>query len=191
MIHWSTYPNSSPHTHTNTNHQLSHTHINHQTNLYDVDIKPHLLHMLIKERVPGDKHPFENPTELSTVVSLIKTHGHLSKFFSKSTDQKLVNNWKSAIDSWVKHVLLLISNNMGLRSPSLRGEWLEPAKATTPPKKPTTDALLESTPKPSSPQPTSMPANPRPTLSPSITHPHHHGNPPPHQTHELPWFKGK
>ena len=85
---------------------------NYFKNMYDVDMKPRLLRTLIKERVPDDKHPFENPAELSTVVSLIKTHGLLSESFSKSTDQKLVDNWKSAVDSWVERVLLLVSNNM-------------------------------------------------------------------------------
>ncbi|XP_030966472.1 uncharacterized protein LOC115987139 [Quercus lobata] len=85
---------------------------NYFKNMYDVDMKPRLLRTLIKERVPDDKHPFENPAELSTVVSLIKTHGLLSESFSKSTDQKLVDNWKSAVDSWVERVLLLVSSNM-------------------------------------------------------------------------------
>ncbi|KAK4593338.1 hypothetical protein RGQ29_017452 [Quercus rubra] len=85
---------------------------NYFKNMYDVDMKPRLLRTLIKERVPDDKHPFENPAELSTVVSLIKTHGLLSESFSKSTDQKLLDNWKSAVDSWVERVLLLVSNNM-------------------------------------------------------------------------------
>ncbi|KAK7851730.1 hypothetical protein CFP56_041023 [Quercus suber] len=85
---------------------------NYFKNMYDADMKPRLLRTLIKERVPDDKHPFENPAELSTVVSLIKTHGLLSESFSKSTDQKLVDNWKSAVDSWVERVLVLVSNNM-------------------------------------------------------------------------------
>ncbi|KAL0008068.1 hypothetical protein SO802_009570 [Lithocarpus litseifolius] len=85
---------------------------NYFKNMYDVDMKPRLLRTLIKERVPDDKHPFENPAELSAVVSLIKTHGLLSESLSKSTDQKFVDNWKSAVDSWVERVLLLVSSNM-------------------------------------------------------------------------------
>lgn len=87
---------------------------NYFKNMYDVDMKPRLLRTLLKERVPDDKHPFENPAELSTVVSMIKTHGLLSESLRESTDQKLVNNWKSAVDSWVERVLLLVSNNMVL-----------------------------------------------------------------------------
>ena len=60
-----------------------HTHTNHQTNLYDVDMKPHLLCTLIKDCIPDDKHPFENLGELSAVVSLIKTHGLLSESFGQ------------------------------------------------------------------------------------------------------------
>ncbi|KAM3732952.1 hypothetical protein ACB098_11G097400 [Castanea mollissima] len=85
---------------------------NYFKNMYDVGMKPRLLRTLLKERVPDDKHPFENPAELSTVVSLIKTHGLLSESLRESTDQKVVDNWKSAVDSWVERVLLLVSNNM-------------------------------------------------------------------------------
>ena len=60
-----------------------HTHTNHQTNLYDVNMKPHLLCALIKDCIPDNKHPFENPVELFAVVSLIKTHGLLSESFGQ------------------------------------------------------------------------------------------------------------
>ncbi|GMY23428.1 proline-, glutamic acid- and leucine-rich protein 1 isoform X1 [Fagus crenata] len=85
---------------------------NHFKNMYDVAMKPRLLRTLIKERVPDETHPFENPAELSTVVSMIKTHGLLSESFGESTDQKLIENWKSAVDSWFERLLLLVSNNM-------------------------------------------------------------------------------
>ncbi|GMY20526.1 proline-, glutamic acid- and leucine-rich protein 1 isoform X2 [Fagus crenata] len=85
---------------------------NHFKNMYNVSMKPRLLRTLIKERVPNETHPFENPAELSTVVSMIKTHGLLSESFGESMDQKLIENWKSAVDSWFERLLLLVSNNM-------------------------------------------------------------------------------
>ena len=60
-----------------------HTHTNHQTNLYDVDMKPHLLCALIKDCIPDNKHPFKNPVELFAVVLLIKTHGLLLESFGQ------------------------------------------------------------------------------------------------------------
>ncbi|XP_059433960.1 uncharacterized protein LOC132167082 isoform X2 [Corylus avellana] len=86
---------------------------NHFKNMYDVALKPRLLRTLIKEHVPDDTHPFPDPAGLSTVVSGIKTHGLLAEWsFEKSTDQKKIQNWKSAVDSWVERLLLLVSHNM-------------------------------------------------------------------------------
>jgi hypothetical protein len=88
---------------------------NHFKNMYDVTLKPRLLRTLIKEHVPDDTHPFPDPAGLSTVVSGIKTHGLLAECsFGESTDQKKIQNWKSAVDSWVERLLLLISHNMVL-----------------------------------------------------------------------------
>jgi hypothetical protein len=65
---------------------------NHFKNMYYVAMKPRLLRTLIKEHVLDETHPFENPAELSIFVSMIKTHGLLSKSFGELTDQKLIEN---------------------------------------------------------------------------------------------------
>ncbi|KAA8534550.1 hypothetical protein F0562_032067 [Nyssa sinensis] len=80
-------------------------------NLYDISLKPRLLHSLIKEHIPDDKHPFRRPLELSHVVSMVKTHRLLSESATESTDQKLIDKWKSAVDAWVNRLLMLVSSN--------------------------------------------------------------------------------
>ncbi|KAG6680397.1 hypothetical protein I3842_13G039800 [Carya illinoinensis] len=86
---------------------------NHVKNMYDVSLKPRLLRTLIKEDLPDETHPFRNPAGLSTVVSMIKTHGLLSESsFGESTNRKQIENWKSAVDSWVERLDLLVSHAM-------------------------------------------------------------------------------
>lgn len=80
-------------------------------NMYDPALKPRLLHKLLREHVPDDKRAFNDHSELSKVVSMVKIHNLLSES-SSSMDQKLMDNWKSAIDSWVNHLFLLLSNDM-------------------------------------------------------------------------------
>ncbi|KAL3520882.1 hypothetical protein ACH5RR_019031 [Cinchona calisaya] len=80
--------------------------------MYDVALKPQLLRSLLKEYVPDEKHPFRNPSDLSHVVSAVKTHRLLSECAPHSTNQKLIESWKSAVDAWVKRVSALASSNM-------------------------------------------------------------------------------
>ncbi|KAK9282790.1 hypothetical protein L1049_011011 [Liquidambar formosana] len=84
----------------------------HFRNMYDVALKPRLLRSLITEHVPDEKHPFRSPSELSNVVSAIRTHGLLSESFTESADRKHVESWKSAVDCWVDRLLVLVSTNM-------------------------------------------------------------------------------
>ncbi|KAB1210289.1 Proline-, glutamic acid- and leucine-rich protein 1 [Morella rubra] len=63
---------------------------NHFKNMYDVGLKPRLLRMLLKEHLPDDTNPFGNPAGISTVVSMIKTHGLLSESsVEESADQRI------------------------------------------------------------------------------------------------------
>lgn len=80
-------------------------------NIYDPALKPRLLHKLLREHVPDDKHGFNDHLELSKVVSVIKIHNLLSES-SSSMDQKLIDSWKSAVDSWVNRLFFLLSNDM-------------------------------------------------------------------------------
>ncbi|KAL2539840.1 Armadillo-type fold [Abeliophyllum distichum] len=78
----------------------------------DVALKPKLLRLLLREYIPDEKHPFRNPSELLYVVFSIKTHKLLSEWSPQSTDQKLIVEWKSAVDYWVNRLLTLASSDM-------------------------------------------------------------------------------
>lgn len=66
----------------------------------------------MKDHVPDDKHPSGSSLELSKVVYMIKTHNLLSESIQDPTAQKLISHWRSAVDSWVNRLLLLVSNEM-------------------------------------------------------------------------------
>lgn len=83
----------------------------HFRNMYDVALKPRLLRTLIKEHIPDEKHPFSNPSELSRVVSMVKTHSLLAESFTESMDLKQIESWKSAVDAWVNRILTLASSD--------------------------------------------------------------------------------
>ncbi|CAK9317306.1 unnamed protein product [Citrullus colocynthis] len=80
-------------------------------NMYDLALKPRLLHKLLREHVPDDKRGFNDHPELSKVVSVIKIHNLLSES-SSLMDQTLIDSWKSAVDSWVNRLFILLSNDM-------------------------------------------------------------------------------
>ena len=80
-------------------------------NMYDPALKPRLIHKLLRVHVPDDKRAFNDHSELSKVVSMIKIHNLLSESLP-SMDQKLIDSWKSAVDSWVNRLFLLLSNDM-------------------------------------------------------------------------------
>ncbi|KAK6135923.1 hypothetical protein DH2020_030341 [Rehmannia glutinosa] len=82
--------------------------------MYDVALKPKLLRSLLREYVPDERHPFSNPSELSYVVSTVKTHNLLSEWASQPVEQNVVDAWKSAVDSWVHRLLTLASSNLVL-----------------------------------------------------------------------------
>ncbi|TQD77964.1 hypothetical protein C1H46_036497 [Malus baccata] len=78
--------------------------------MYDVSLRPILLQTLIRD-LPDDKHPSGSPLELSKVVYAIKTHNLLCESVQDMTDQKLIITWKSAIDSWVRRLVQLVSSD--------------------------------------------------------------------------------
>ncbi|MCD7460362.1 hypothetical protein HAX54_043393 [Datura stramonium] len=80
-------------------------------NMYDLALKPRLLRSLLKECVPDLKHQFRNPSVLSYVVSAIKTHQLLSESAPPESDEKLIENWSSTVDSWVNRVVALVSSD--------------------------------------------------------------------------------
>lgn len=80
-------------------------------NMYDVGLKPRLLRSLLKEYVPDLKHQFRNPSVLSYVVSAIKTHQLLSESAPPESDEKLIENWTAAVDSWINRIVALASSD--------------------------------------------------------------------------------
>ncbi|XP_019181831.1 PREDICTED: proline-, glutamic acid- and leucine-rich protein 1 [Ipomoea nil] len=84
----------------------------HIQGMNDIALKPQLLRSLLSEYVPTEKHPFRRPSDLSFVVSVVKTHRLLSESAAPSVDQKLIDNWKSVVDAWFKRFLNLASSNM-------------------------------------------------------------------------------
>ncbi|KAK6933543.1 Pre-rRNA-processing protein RIX1, N-terminal [Dillenia turbinata] len=84
----------------------------HFINMYDIKLKPRMLRSLMKQHIPDEKHPLQNPTELSTVVSLIKTHRLLSESFDESVNPTHVEEWKSAVDKWVDRLSTLVSSKL-------------------------------------------------------------------------------
>ncbi|KAL7108030.1 hypothetical protein ACP275_06G090100 [Erythranthe tilingii] len=80
--------------------------------MYGVALKPKLLRSLLREYVPDEKHPFSNPSELSYIVSTVKTHKLLSEWSPQPMEQESVEAWKSTVDSWVKRLLTLTSSTL-------------------------------------------------------------------------------
>ncbi|KAG8380636.1 hypothetical protein BUALT_Bualt06G0036400 [Buddleja alternifolia] len=78
----------------------------------DVALKSKLLRSLLRDYVPDHKHAFTNPSELSYVVSTVKTHKLLSEWAPQPLQQDLIDAWKSAVDSWVHRLLTLASSNL-------------------------------------------------------------------------------
>ncbi|XP_028755686.1 proline-, glutamic acid- and leucine-rich protein 1 isoform X1 [Neltuma alba] len=84
----------------------------HVSDMYDGALKPRLLHTLIKDHLPDEKHPFSNPSELSRVVSIVRTHHLLAEAITDEMSQKQIERWKSAVDLWVDCMLTLTSSDM-------------------------------------------------------------------------------
>ncbi|CAN4126423.1 unnamed protein product [Withania somnifera] len=80
-------------------------------NMYDVALKPRLLHSLLKEYVPDLKHQFRSQSVLSYVVSAVKTHQLLSESTPPESDEKFIENWKASVDSWINRVVALASSD--------------------------------------------------------------------------------
>ncbi|XP_027159422.1 uncharacterized protein LOC113760878 isoform X2 [Coffea eugenioides] len=80
--------------------------------MYGVALKPQLLRSLLREYIPDEKHSFRNSLDVSHAVSAVKTHHLLWEWAPSSTDQKLSDGWKSAVDAWVNRVSALASSSM-------------------------------------------------------------------------------
>ncbi|KAI4384081.1 hypothetical protein MLD38_009848 [Melastoma candidum] len=88
---------------------------NASTDVKGPELKPRLLRFLLRELVPGKKRQLGDPSDVSRVVSVVRTHGLLSES-EGGLGEKLAANWKSAVDDWVDRLMNLIPSDMPDRS---------------------------------------------------------------------------
>ncbi|XP_050378893.1 uncharacterized protein LOC126796171 [Argentina anserina] len=85
----------------------------HVKDMHDSSLKPRLLHSLIRDHLPDDSLPSSRTSlDLSGLVYMIKTHSLLSESALDPTDLKLIAPWRSAVDSWLDRLLLLVSSDL-------------------------------------------------------------------------------
>ncbi|XP_021737246.1 proline-, glutamic acid- and leucine-rich protein 1-like isoform X1 [Chenopodium quinoa] len=84
----------------------------HSKDLNDVALKPRLLRILLKDQLPDETRPLRNPSEISTIISTLKIHSLLSEDIPPSAHQKHVSDWSSAVDAWVRRILILCRSDL-------------------------------------------------------------------------------
>lgn len=72
---------------------------------------PRLLQMQIRDRLPDEKAQL-NLSHLLSVMSAVKSHGLLRESVHPKDNPKLAKKWKDAFDTWIGHVLSLVSSTM-------------------------------------------------------------------------------
>ncbi|KAL8090247.1 uncharacterized protein LOC141697677 [Apium graveolens] len=80
-----------------------------QGGMYGISLKPRLLRYLIKHKLPDEKHPFRDTSELVHLSDTVRTHRLLSETSSQPIDQNVMEEWKSAVDSWINLLVQLVS----------------------------------------------------------------------------------
>ncbi|MQM03494.1 hypothetical protein Taro_036277 [Colocasia esculenta] len=85
----------------------------------DPMLKPRLLRSLVRDRLPDEKRSLQNPSQLSSVLSLVRVHDLLSESLPQKTPageapgpDKLARAWGAAVDAWVELCLALSSSKM-------------------------------------------------------------------------------
>lgn len=78
--------------------------------LSDDERKAKLLLSLLRKYVPDVKHPFLDPSDLSYVVTTVKTHKLLLE--RSLAKQEVMDCWKKAVDSWDHRVQSLLAGHM-------------------------------------------------------------------------------
>lgn len=91
-----------------------------QGGMYGTSLKPRLLRYLIKHKLPDEKHPFRDTSELVQLSDTVRTHRLLSETSSQPIDQKVMEEWKSAVDSWISLLVQLVSVDLVISRVSLR-----------------------------------------------------------------------
>lgn len=80
--------------------------------MYGASLKPRLLRYLIKHKLPDERNPFRDTSELVQLSATVRTHRLLSESSAQVIDQKIMEEWKSAVDSWINRLVQLVSNDL-------------------------------------------------------------------------------
>ncbi|XP_074570317.1 uncharacterized protein LOC141826897 [Curcuma longa] len=83
-----------------------------QVNIEDPQLKPSWLRFLLRDCLPEESRPTPNVSELSFLLSDIKTYGLLDEQVHDPSDAKLVEAWRNAMDAWTERVVSLASSKM-------------------------------------------------------------------------------
>ncbi|CAL1366034.1 unnamed protein product [Linum trigynum] len=75
----------------------------------DVALKPRLLLTLMNEDLPDENRPLE-PSKLSRVVPMIRTHKLLSERSLGTMSPEGIEQWESAVDDWVDRLRSLVAS---------------------------------------------------------------------------------
>uniref|UniRef100_A0A1D1ZJE1 Proline-, glutamic acid-and leucine-rich protein 1 n=1 Tax=Anthurium amnicola TaxID=1678845 RepID=A0A1D1ZJE1_9ARAE len=83
----------------------------------DAWLKPRLLRSLVRDRLPDEGRPIPGPSQLSSILSLLRVHGLLSESLppgaaAPADANKLAGAWRAAVDAWVERCLALVSSKM-------------------------------------------------------------------------------
>ncbi|XP_020594818.1 uncharacterized protein LOC110034921, partial [Phalaenopsis equestris] len=77
----------------------------------DCRLKPQMLRSVVRDGLPDEKRPFPRTAELAAVLSRVRTHGLLSESYSDTAGRKLIEAWRSAVDTWVERIVSLASSS--------------------------------------------------------------------------------
>lgn len=78
----------------------------------DCHLKPPMLRSVVRDRLPDEKRPFPSPADVAGVLSHVRAHGLLSEQQTDTTERKIVEDWRTAVDGWVEHIVSLASSKM-------------------------------------------------------------------------------
>ncbi|KAK8931225.1 hypothetical protein KSP39_PZI016567 [Platanthera zijinensis] len=76
----------------------------------DCHLKPPMLRSVVRDHLPDEKRPFPSPADLVGVLSHVRAHGLLSEQQTDTTERKLVEDWRTAVDGWVEYIVSLASS---------------------------------------------------------------------------------
>ncbi|KAK8949934.1 hypothetical protein KSP40_PGU014467 [Platanthera guangdongensis] len=69
----------------------------------DCHLKPPMLRSVVCDHLLDKKRPFPSPADLVGVLSHVRAHGLLSEQQTNTTERKLVEDWRTAVNGWVEY----------------------------------------------------------------------------------------